>query len=306
MKICVLFLFSISLVLVSGCNRAGKQLITYPSDEYPTLQSAVDDLLPEGTLVIEPGIYREQITIEDKVIHIQGYTNQSIIDGQSATCITALNASGSTVENITMVNCNDGIFTDSFMTIQNNYFLNNTDGIDYEKGGGILSSNIFHMNKDDAIDLDLGVSVEIYNNTISGSLDDGIEIRLHPYNGDNLETKIKNNTFTNNQSNGIQFIDYEVETDRSFIIEGNTFIESGYNEISYSDNRSTLPTFNVGEISMSVIISDNIFYPSVYSFSGAGGLTLFSSNKIFSTNTEESINTNDTTTLNENVFIRLN
>ena len=309
MKTYTLLASFIIAVISSGCGGDNDSLdteINYPSGGYSSLQEAIDNLATGGTINIEPGVYKENIVFRNKVVHLQGDMNQSVIDGQGTTCITIINSSGSTVSSLTIVNCIDGISTNSSITIRDNYFFNNKDGVDYEGGGGLLDNNIFHMNTDDAIDLDLNVAVVISNNIISGSIDDGIEIRLHPYIGNELKTVITNNIFENNNANGIQFIDYEIHTNRSFVIKGNTFIESGYSEISYSDNQDTSPSFNIGEIVEPVSILSNIFYPSVYSFTGAGDNTVFENNFVYSATGDGNLNTTNDISVDDNTFIQIN
>lgn len=295
-------------VISLGCDSSGDSndsVINYPSEKYISLQEAVN-VLPSGSSInVEKGLYQESIIIQDKVIHLHGDMKQSVIDGQGSSCITIINASGSTVSGFAIVNCNDGITTQSKITISDNYFFNNVDSVDYEGGGGLLENNIFHMSKDDAVDLDNDTAVDINNNVISGSNDDGIEIRLHPYNGIELKINIQDNIFKDNNSNGIQIIDYEVDTDRSFDIKGNTFIESGYSEISYSDNQVTTPSLDIGEISESVNISSNTFYPLVYSFTGSGDNTVFENNFIYSLAGDGNINTTSEFPVDNNTFIQI-
>ena len=299
------------MLLLSGCHGGSESVsepivvINYPSGGSASLQDAIDSVPAGGYVNIEPGIYTETVTISDKVVHLTGEAGMSVIDGQSATCITVTNASGTSITGLSIVNCEDGILANSFVDITGNIFINNVDGIDYERGsGGTLVMNVFQSHRDDAIDLDREVAVEIEDNVISDSADDGIEIRLHPYEGDDLAVSIKNNTFTSNQSNGIQFIDYETATSRSYVISGNTFIGSGYNEISFSDNQNTLPSYDIGEISESVLIEDNVFYPSVYTFSGAGDSTEFIGNIVYSSTGDGNLNTTNDFTSGSNIFVR--
>lgn len=296
-------------IIISGCNDRNDSInaeINYPSGGNISLQDAINNLANEGIINIETGIFYENVIIDNKVVNLRGTTKQSVINGQGGTCITITKSAGSSVNNLSLVDCDDGISTNSSITIKNNIFFNNVDGVDYESGGGgTLDSNIFHMNKDDAIDLDDDVAVNIYNNVVFGSGDDGIEIRLQPYSGEYVTTTIKNNIIKSSASNGIQFIDYEINTKRSFVIEGNTFIENGYSGISYSDNQNTSPSFNIGEIAESVTISNNTFYPSVYSFTGSGDETKFINNFIYSLTGDGNINTTNNFPVNENVFIQL-
>lgn len=300
----VYFYFALIVYGCSGENGPLNTEIYYPSGGNASLQDAVNILADGGTINIEPGVFYENVIIINKIVNLQGSNKKSVINGNGATCITITNSSGSSVSNLSLVNCEDGISTDSLITVNDNNFFNNVDGVDYESGGGgILDSNIFHMNADDAIDLDDDVSVNIFNNTISGSADDGIEIRLQPYTGAHITTTIQNNIIKLNASNGIQFIDYEINTNRSFLVEGNTFIDNGFNGISYSDNQITTPSFNMGDIAESVIISNNSFYGSVYSFTGSGSETEFMNNIIYSLNGDGNINTTNDLSGNENVFV---
>lgn len=300
----LIILLSISFV---GCgqNNGGSNEINYPSGGNSSLQEAIDNLSNDGTINIEPGIYDETISISGKIVHLKGKKGETIINGQGITCITIRDASGSSISGLTIINGKDGISTDSYITIEDNMFLNNGDGVDYESGGGILRNNTFHMNLDDAIDLDNDVAVEITMNIISTSKDDGIEIRLHDYNGPSLLVTINKNTFKDNQSNGIQIIDYETVTDRIFKIEENTFIESGYNEISFSDNQVTTPSFDIGEISEPVMIFSNVFYPSVYSFTGSGENTKFENNFIYNASGDGAINSTNNFAPGSNFFIQV-
>jgi parallel beta helix pectate lyase-like protein len=299
-------------IILFGCNSDNESVnelisntVHYPSDGNASLQEVIDNLPNEGTVIIDAGLFKENITITNKVVHLEGKGKQSIIDGQGGTCITIENSSGASISNMSIINGDDGISTDSLIMISGNYFFNNTDGVDYEGGGGTLVNNLFHANKDDAIDLDYDVSVNISNNVISNSSDDGIEIRLHPYNGDELKITISNNIF-DGSSNGIQFIDYEEDTNRSFNITGNTFLSSEYSDIAYSDNQVTLPSHDVGTISEEVTISNNVFYPLVFSFTGSGNESYLDGNFIYSLTGDGGFNTNNDFVIGDNTIIQLN
>ncbi len=289
----------------SNQNDKGSAVVDYPSSAFGSLQEAVNSLSDGDVLNISSGHYEESVNIIDKTVHLQGSMMQTVINGQGGTCITIMNSSGTTISGLALINCDDGISTDSLVTISDNYFFNNIDGVDYEGGGGILENNIFYMNGDDAIDLDYGVEVDINNNIISSSNDDGIEIRLHPYNGETINILIHNNTFKYNKSNGIQLIDYEIDTNRSFEIYQNIFIESGYNEISFSDNEVTIPSYDVGSIAEPVLITNNSFHPETYSFSGEGVNTVFENNTIYSISGDGNINTSTEFSIGTNFFVRL-
>ena len=104
------------LALLMGCGGDSHNSSSPGGDA--VLQAALDSLLDGGVLNIAPGIYRENLVVSGKVVHIQGRPGQTIIDGQGATCLTITNASGSSVTGLSFVNGEDGISTDSILTIR--------------------------------------------------------------------------------------------------------------------------------------------------------------------------------------------
>ena len=295
-------------LVMGGCGYGGSGSSTDAPPSWEgeaVLQAALDELPHGGVLTIAPGVYRENLVVTGKVVHLQGAPGRTIIDGRGATCLTITNASGSSVTGLSFVNGEDGISTNSILTIEECSFTNNVDGVDYEGGGGLLEGNLFHGNRDDAVDLDQDTAVRIMDNLISASGDDGIEIRLHPHDGAALSIDIQNNTLTGNRANGIQLIDYEVDTHRNFDVSGNTFIENRFNAIAYADNQDTAPSYDIGEITESVTITDNRFYPANYAFTGSGPGTFFQGNTVFSRSGDGTLNTTGDIAVSDNVFIQL-
>jgi len=195
-----------------------------------TIQGAIQ-LAESGDLIlISPGLYRENVSISGKSIAVssffyenenedEDFIDQTIVDGDGATVFNIFDSPGAKIFGLTIQNGDDGISTDSMISIENNNITLNNDGIDYESGGGFCSENIIHDNRDDAIDLDGSVQVDIVNNEISENDDDGIEIRLHEYSGPELMINIVENMISLNGEDGIQLIYHDGVSMRKFLIE---------------------------------------------------------------------------------------
>jgi hypothetical protein len=114
-------------------------------------------------------------------------------------------------------------------TIRYNHMENNLDPISMETGGGGYAGyNLLENNKDDGIDLDIGISgndtgsdIIIEHNTIINSEDDGIEIRLFETPNQNIHYTIRYNTINGSRRAGIQLISYDVYTGKFFDIHHN-------------------------------------------------------------------------------------
>lgn len=80
--------------------------VRVPGDA-PTIQEAVDAAEPGGMVLIEPGVYRESITVATPFLTIRGLDrNRVVIDGdfRRATGIHVIEADGVTIENLTVRN----------------------------------------------------------------------------------------------------------------------------------------------------------------------------------------------------------
>ena len=92
----------------------------------------------------------------------------------------------------------------------------------FEGGGGLVAHCYFQGAGDDAIDADESVSWTVEYCTITGSSDDGIEVRLHAREGPVTTHIARYNTFTD-CTTGIQLIDYAGDSHRRFEIHENVF-----------------------------------------------------------------------------------
>jgi hypothetical protein len=138
----------------------------------------------------------------------------------------------------------------------------------------VCRNNSFTANHDDAVDLDGPVQVEITGNRIWNNGDDGIEIRLHPYEGPVLETRITGNTIHGNGEDGIQFIDYATDSDRQFTIERNLITHNAMAGVGLMGNENTRENYEAFPVPERIMILHNTIAHNKYGITGGGRLAL--------------------------------
>ena len=82
------------------------ETLRVPAD-HPTIQEAVDHASPGGMVLVDPGIYRESVTVTVPYLTIRGMDrNRTIIDGgfERANGFQVIEADGVTIENLTARN----------------------------------------------------------------------------------------------------------------------------------------------------------------------------------------------------------
>ena len=120
----------------------GSRLV--PQD-YPTIQSAVDAAVPGDLVLIDKGIYREEVQVSTPGLTLRGVDrNEVVIDGefQRANGVSVLFADGVAIENLTAINnTSNGFFWSgvrgyrgSYLTAVNNavygiYAFDSSDGL---------------------------------------------------------------------------------------------------------------------------------------------------------------------------------
>jgi len=264
-------------------------LINVPGD-VPTIQAGIDLATDGDVVLVAPGHYYENILIAGKTItlasefHTTGepsFIEETIIDGGGATVINVDQSVGSDTEIIgfTIQNGDDGISASAKLHILNNRFTGNKDAIDYESGGGFCRNNIFENNTDDAIDLDGPTEVTIEDNLINNSGDDGVEVRLHPYTGPELNITIRRNVISGSDEDGIQLIGYDELTDRVFLIERNLIKDSAMVGLGLMDNQETKEDFRGASLQEKIHLFNNTFVDNDHSLTGGDNLVAL--NNIF-------------------------
>lgn len=257
-------------------------VIRVPQD-YTSIQAAIDAAQDGDLVLVSPGTYAENILLADKTITMASevyttrdasFVDQTIIDGGGATVITVDDSVGpeTRITGFTIQNGEDGISASGDLMILYNRITGNSDGIDYEGGGGLCRNNLFEGNSDDAIDLDGASQATIEDNIIRDSGDDGIEIRLYAYSGPVLNIVIRNNAISNNGEDGIQLIDYPDLSDRVFTIDRNLVEGNEMAGLGLMDDGETTEDYRAASIPERIHVFNNTFVGNDHGLTGGDNL----------------------------------
>jgi hypothetical protein len=271
----------ILVILSTGQSQA--VIVEVPGDA-STIQEAINKASAGDTILIHPAVYHENIQLTSSLTIASRYIldgneshiNETVIDGLTR---SVFNISGTMNENpdiigLTIRNGEDGIMATSPFNIYHCIITACEDGIDYETGsGGQCCYNIFRDNLDDGIDLDGSLKdVLIMENLIADNDDDGIEIRLHPYQGETLFCQILNNRIMYNKEDGIQFIDYADTSSRVYIVERNLILDNKMAAIGLMDDGETREDFRGAAIPEAIYLFNNTISGCQYGITGGSGL----------------------------------
>lgn len=129
--------------------------------DYPTIQAAVDAATPGDLILIERGVYREEVQVATPGLTLRGVDrNEVVIDGefQRANGVSVLFADGVAVENMTAINnTSNGFFWSgvrgyrgSYLTAVNNavygiYAFDSSDGLfEHSLASGSPDAGFYH------------------------------------------------------------------------------------------------------------------------------------------------------------------
>ncbi len=211
--------------------------------------------------------------------------NATIIDGmtgQATILIPAGLTQMPTIRGFVIRNGSNGIEAHSEFIAEYNYFNSSGIPVNYQMGsGGINRNNVYFGSRDDAIHLDnTNRPLLIENNRIMYAGDDGIEIGLQG--GDvpptAVEVDIWNNMVIGSNEDGIQFIDYAdnpQDTNRRFVTTGNLIANNKRAGIGLMPNANTNEDYSGADTVEALRVYNNTFYGNDYGISGGDNLVAF-------------------------------
>jgi hypothetical protein len=210
--------------------------------------------------------------------------NTTMIDGGGGATITIPPnlTQMPTVRGFLIRGNNVGIQSSSPFVAEFNYFQSSSDQVNYQWGaGGINRNNVYFKAGDDAIHLDnTDRPLLIENNRILYATDDGIEVNLQdkPSPPALVDVNIWNNMIIGSREDGIQLIDFPDEpenTNRRFVIVGNLIVNSQKAGIGLIPNTTTLEDFSGADVVEPVRVFNNTFYGNNHGISGGDNLVAF-------------------------------
>lgn len=208
-------------------------------EQFQTIAIAVDNAIDGDMIIISPGEYFEKeieinksltISSEWKISGEESLIDETILDAQGKR-LFIISADSVEISGLTIRNGDHSLEITGRVSIINNHFINNFDGISLESGsGGYIAFNRAENDKDDALDIDIGghrdnigSDVIIEYNTFLNCNDDGIEIRLFKYPDQNINYIVRHNQIIGSNNAGIQLISYDTFTGKRFDIHHNIF-----------------------------------------------------------------------------------
>jgi len=270
---------------------------------YPTIQEALAHAVDGNTILIAPGIYeihedlyisKNDITIASRYLTSgdENDIDNTIIKGDPQ--IYLFTGKKNQSENLKFIGLTltDAdkhiIFQDGYGEVHYCKLYNTTSrdaiSFNYDAGGAVTHCRIENA-ADDAIDVDTeldagqdgGSFLFAYNEFINSG-DDDIEVHLWSNSGANIHFDIHDNIFLGAGEDGIQLIDYDHHSNRTFDVYRNIFQNITDAAIG-SMFESTIENFQGTAMTERVRIYNNYFYNNRYHITGGDNMIIL--NNIF-------------------------
>jgi len=223
--------------------------------------------------------------IAESFDQINPVNNHTIIDGMGGGATILIPAGLTqmpTIRGFVIQNSSNAIQASSEFIAEFNYFHSSTMLVNYQGGGGgINRNNVYFSSADDAIHLDSPIRpLLIENNRIMYAGDDGIEVNLqnNPVPASVIEIDIWNNMIIGSREDGIQFVDFPgdpQDTNRRFVIVSSLIAANAKAGIGLMPNGNTIEDFSGADTAEAIRVYNNTFYGNNYGISGGDNLVAF-------------------------------
>ncbi|MBK6640394.1 MAG: nitrous oxide reductase family maturation protein NosD [Bacteroidetes bacterium] len=218
------------LLLGFSAIASGRQLLTGPFKQYPSIKQALNQSLAGDTVLVFAGTYKEGNIIIDKPIYFKG-TGNPVIDGELKYEVLSVKSPNVIVEGFTIRNSGHGslddpggikVYASNNVIIQNNKIENNFFGIyiQYSKHC-LIRNNYIISNATDEQLIGNGIhcwksdSLQITSNEIQGHRD-----------GIYFEFVTNSDIFMNHSKNNIRYgLHFMFSNNDSYVL--NTFTGNG-------------------------------------------------------------------------------
>jgi hypothetical protein len=216
---------------------------------------------------------------------INPVNNTTVINGGAGTStiiITPSLTQQPTIRGFVIQGGNHGIQASSGFIAEFNFFHSSVIAVNYQWGaGGNNRNNVYFKPADDAIHLDnTDRPLLIENNRIMYAGDDGIEVNLQdkPSPPALVDVNIWNNMILGSREDGIQVVDFPGDpqnTNRRLVIVGNLIANNLQAGIGLMPNANTVEDLSGADIVEPIHIFNNTLYGNNHGISGGDNLVAF-------------------------------
>jgi len=268
---------------------------------YTTIQAAINAAADGDVIEVAPGVYPQALSVTGKTLTIRSRfvtsgdpadIEATVLDGNGADVVTLRSGADVLLQGLHLTDGSAAVRANVGTRLEfvDGRVRDTSDGISLEGGTAaadpitraVILRSILEHNSDDAVDSDNKAEVFVEDCDIRANGDDGIEIRLQGNRfaaGESIAHVIRNSRLTGNGEDGIQLIDYDALTPRSFRIEGNVLAKNTAAGLGIMCDGNTIESFEGCPMPEAVRLVNNSFVENDHGLSG--GIDLIGVNNLF-------------------------